>query len=75
VKKLPDCVTLKKLYWGEKFLLSQVQIADMYEVTRAAVSYAMSRCEIKPRSQKDARRLGTEKGRVTYSRKDVDESN
>ena len=60
-RKLPACSVLKRMYVDKE--MSMLEIADIYDVTRAGVSDAFKKCQIRARTKSEARLLALEKNK------------
>jgi len=60
-KKLPDCSIIKRMYIDLE--MSMLDIANVYDVTRAGVSDKMKKCQIHARTKSEARLLALEKNK------------
>lgn len=60
-KKLPACSVLKRMYVDKE--MSMLEIADIYDVTRAGVSDKFKKCQIRARTKSEARLLALDKNK------------
>ncbi len=66
-KKLPSCSVLKRMYIDKE--MSQIDIGEIYDVTRAGVSYALDKCQIRARTNSEARVLALKKNKFEIFQK------